>query len=469
MISFKEKIKDLEKNGLIKKRDKILIAFSGGPDSVFLFYLLNSLKKKYELKISLLYVNHNLRDDVENDLKFVKDFSKENDVEIFIENLDVLSYCKISKKSIELGARELRYKVLNKKLKELKFDKIATGHNLDDNVETLIFRLLRGTSIKGLKGIPRERENIVRPILQFEKREILSYLEKVKQDYIVDYTNNESDYSRNYIRNEIFPMFFKINKNFKNKVNDLILEINYRENSSSKINEKKDNFVKFLNKNNVEISRKKINQIFNSLFDSDGNLKNDGEKEFDLGKNKVLKKDYDGYKIIENHKKNLEKQKKFEIIKKNQSIEWYNSETIDFFENMLDFNNFFDEKKNFKYSFLVFEDEFENYLTLNGKKSKLIIRNRENGDKIYLKNLGPKKIKKILIDKKISKSARDFIPIIELVFEDKMEENIILAVSDIKFSKFLKKIYKNDIKNLKSNNKLLVIGRKKWQTEIRMT
>ena len=145
MNSFKEKIRDLKKSELIKKGDKILIAFSGGPDSVFLFLLLNFLKKEYELEIFLLYVNHNLRNDVKNDLEFIKSFSKKNNVKIFIENLDVLNYCKKNKKSVELGARELRYKVLIEKLKESNFDKIATGHNLDDNVETLVFRLLRGT------------------------------------------------------------------------------------------------------------------------------------------------------------------------------------------------------------------------------------------------------------------------------------------------------------------------------------
>ena len=83
MNSFKEKIRDLKKSELIKKGDKILIAFSGGPDSVFLFLLLNFLKKEYELEIFLLYVNHNLRNDVKNDLEFIKNFSKKNNVNFY--------------------------------------------------------------------------------------------------------------------------------------------------------------------------------------------------------------------------------------------------------------------------------------------------------------------------------------------------------------------------------------------------
>ena len=88
---------------------------------------------------------------------------------------------------------------------------------MDDNVETFIFRLLRGTSLNGLKGIPKIRENIIRPILEFEKKEILYFLKQNNLKYIIDYTNNENDFTRNFIRNKIFPNFEKVNPNFKQK------------------------------------------------------------------------------------------------------------------------------------------------------------------------------------------------------------------------------------------------------------
>ena len=187
---MKKKAEELKKSGLIKKNEKILIAFSGGPDSVFLYNLLNFLKEEYFLEISLTYINHNLREDVKNDLKFVKNFSEENDVPLYVESVDVRKYATENKKSIELSARELRYEAIEKVLQNINYDKIATGHNLDDNIETFIFRLLRGTSLKGLKGIPEKRENIIRPILQFEKKEILNCLQENKKNYKKDYTNN---------------------------------------------------------------------------------------------------------------------------------------------------------------------------------------------------------------------------------------------------------------------------------------
>ena len=245
MKEIYEKIKEIKNRNLISENDKILIAFSGGPDSMFLYYILKTLQKEYNLKISLIYINHNLRDDVDNDIK------------LYIKNIDVKKYAKENKKSIELAARELRYEIINKTLIEIEYNKIATGHNLDDNVETLIFRLIRGTSTKGLKGIPIKRGNIIRPILHFEKTEIIKFLNEKNIEYVNDYTNLENDYTRNYIRNKIFPMFSNINLNFKVKINELIEEMNY-----DKISENKIALIKMLENKKVKLSREKINNIY---------------------------------------------------------------------------------------------------------------------------------------------------------------------------------------------------------------
>ena len=250
MINYKiieNKLRKIIENNLIEKNDKILIAFSGGPDSVFLYYILKYLQNDFNLEISLLYVNHNLREDVEKDLNFVKSFSEENEVSLYIESVNVKENSKINKKSIELSARELRYKKLSEVYNKIKYNKIATGHNLDDNVETLIFRLLRGTSIKGLKSIPQKRNEIIRPILNYEKKEILSFLNKNSQNYITDYTNEENGYTRNYIRNKLFPMFSEINPSFRKKVNELIIEINKSEKSNCK-NKNKERIILLMEK-----------------------------------------------------------------------------------------------------------------------------------------------------------------------------------------------------------------------------
>ena len=449
---MKKKVEELKKSGLIKKNEKILIAFSGGPDSVFLYNLLFFLKEYYSIEISLIYVNHNLREDVKNDLNFVEEFSKENNVPLYIESVDVRKYAAENKKSIELAARELRYEAIEKVLQNLNYDKIATGHNLDDNIETFIFRLLRGTSLKGLKGIPSERKNIIRPILQFEKKEILNYLQENKKSYIIDYTNSENDYTRNYIRNEIFPMFVNINPTFRNKVNGLIQEINNKESLKTYISEEKntkEKFVQYLEKYDVELSRKKIDQIYETLYNENGDINMNGSKEFYLGNGKILRKKYDKLEVIMEEKKEVDEERV--EIKQNIPIKWYDYNII-LTDNILNTKSMEDFKEG-NVTFLKFTEkcEDENY--------KLFVRKRIEGDTILLNNLGHRKLKKILIDEKIPKWERDKIPVFEMKYK-KNNRNIsrILGIGDIKFSKYIKK---EEVKNKSENNeRLLIIGRK---------
>ena len=449
---IKKKVEELKKSGLIKKNEKILIAFSGGPDSVFLYNLLFFLKEYYSIEISLIYVNHNLREDVKNDLNFVEEFSKENNVPLYIESVDVRKYAAENKKSIELAARELRYEAIEKVLQNLNYDKIATGHNLDDNIETFIFRLLRGTSLKGLKGIPSERKNIIRPILQFEKKEILNYLQENKKSYIIDYTNSENDYTRNYIRNEIFPMFVNINPTFRNKVNELIQEINNKESLKTYISEEKntkEKFVQYLEKYDVELSRKKIDQIYETLYNENGDMNMNGSKEFYLGNGKILRKKYDKLEVIMEEKKEVDEERV--EIKQNIPIKWYDYNII-LTDNILNTKSMEDFKEG-NVTFLKFTEkcEDENY--------KLFVRKRIEGDTILLNNLGHRKLKKILIDEKIPKWERDRIPVFEMEYK-KNNRNIsrILGIGDIKFSKYIKK---EEVKNKSENNeRLLIIGRK---------
>ena len=430
MKEIYKKIKEIKNRNLISENDKILIAFSGGPDSMFLYYILKTLQKEYNLKISLIYINHNLRDDVDNDIKIITKFAKENGVKLYIKNIDVKKYAKENKKSIELAARELRYEMINKTLMEIEYNKIATGHNLDDNVETLVFRLIRGTSIKGLKGIPIKRGNIIRPILHFEKTEIIKFLDEKKVEYVIDYTNFENDYTRNYIRNEIFPMFFNVNSNFKLKINELIEDLNYNKTSKNKRL-----LIEKLEEKKVELTREKINNIYNSLYDSEDKLKKDGAKEFQIGENLVLRKKYDKIEIVSKKEKN-EKEKN-ETIKLNTQKKW-NLFEIGIFngENKILLNEY---KKSNKIKFYE--------IKLNKKVDEIKIRARIDGDRIKLKNVGYKKIKKILIDKKISKWERDEIPII-------LYENEILAIGNISISEHLEKI---NIEEIRENMIILCI------------
>ena len=364
--------KFIEKYKLIEKKDKILLAFSGGPDSVYMLEQLLSIKDEYELTLHLGYVNHNLRKDVNRDIEFVKKIAEKYNIEYSI--LDIYM-----DKFSESLARELRYEKLEDLKTKLGFNKIATGHNKSDNAETIIFRIIRGTSIDGLKGIAPRRDDIIRPILYLTKNEILS---RVNNEYIIDSTNLENDYSRNKIRNLIFPIFKEINNGFIDNIVNL-------HNNISNVDEIKKEILDMLKSNNISLNSRKINDIYNSYFSSESKM-------IDLGKDYIWYKSYNDYGV--------KKKEEFFLEEYSYILEYGKEIKIqDFYVGYV--NKILLEKN--KYS------EYNIYSFLYNSDDQIIVRNRKNGDK-----LGNKKLKKIFIDNKINRFERDQIPLV--VVNDKI-------------------------------------------------
>jgi tRNA(Ile)-lysidine synthase len=212
MKSTEQKVlRFIKENNLVPAGDKIIIALSGGPDSVFLLHFFNKYKKKFKIKIEAVHVNHLLRGkESDRDEIFCKTICDELNIPINIFSSDVKSVAKKEKLSLEVAGRKVRYKYFDKLLKLKKKTKLATAHNADDNAETVLLNMIKGAGLKGISGIPIKRGNIIRPILCLSKSEILEYLEENKFEYRIDQSNLSNDYERNFIRNEIFPL---INKN----------------------------------------------------------------------------------------------------------------------------------------------------------------------------------------------------------------------------------------------------------------
>ena len=215
-------IRFIEEQELIERGDKILVALSGGPDSVFLLHFLLKYRKKYGIEIGAMHVNHMIRGEEANkDEKFCRKLCLKLGVDYHTVKRNVPSFAKTNKISIEEAAREIRYKELTKIQKNFFYDKIATAHNCSDNAETVFLNLIKGTGLKGLSGIPIRRENIIRPILSISKDEILEYLKKNKVEYLIDKTNLSNIYERNFVRNEIFP---QIKKHLNPKIEQTIFK-----------------------------------------------------------------------------------------------------------------------------------------------------------------------------------------------------------------------------------------------------
>jgi len=192
---------------LIKPKDIIIVGLSGGPDSTCLTHVLWRLRKILDIEPIPVYVNHGLRpDEIPHEIEFCKAFVKSLGYDLIVKEIDLETYVKATGLNKQEAARNLRYEALNEVLKEKKAQAIAVGHNADDQAETIIMRLLRGTGPQGLQGIPVIRGNIIRPLIEVERKEIEEYLFKEGIHYVTDSSNLKTDYLRNWIRLKVMPL-----------------------------------------------------------------------------------------------------------------------------------------------------------------------------------------------------------------------------------------------------------------------
>lgn len=202
----------IKENDLIKTNDKILIALSGGPDSIFVLHFFNKYKNKFKIELSAVHINHLLRgQESDRDEMFCEAVCKELVIPFYSYRKNVKALAKRKNLSIELAAREVRYSAFQKLAKENKSDKIVTAHTANDNIETVFLNLIKGAGLNGIAGIPVKRGNIIRPILCLTKTEILNYLESNQFEYRIDQSNLSNEFERNFLRNEIIPLISKLN------------------------------------------------------------------------------------------------------------------------------------------------------------------------------------------------------------------------------------------------------------------
>ena len=409
MELFREILNINKKYNLIENNDNIVVGFSGGPDSVFLVEMLKKLQCFFNFKIYLVHINHLLRgEDADSDEKFSFEYAKKNNLEIFIKRIPVKKIAKEIGKTLEEVGREERYKFFSEIYEKVGANKIATAHNKDDQIETFLFRLTRGASLQGLEGIKTKNNNIIRPISEIYKKDILEYLNKNEIQYKIDKTNFENEFTRNSIRLDLIPFIEKrYNIKFKEKIFSLIEEIRENnQNNSLNLSDYTDsknrillekikflsNFDRknllglFLNEKNIEVNRNKIDEI-NSL------IKSNGTKKIDLNKT---------YRIVKNYTHLYIEEKREDNTINNSTIQLkIPSEQV--------FNNFkisIEIAKN-----LDIPKEKNQYLLDTLYNDIIEVRYRKEGDRIFLDENHSKKIKEIFIEQKIPKDIRDRIPI----------------------------------------------------------
>jgi tRNA(Ile)-lysidine synthase len=216
MKVLKDKIKEaieytLRKNNLFPETAHLLVAYSSGADSTCLAHALH----KIGYKVAIAHANFQLRgSESEADAKFASEFAEKLGLTYHERTFNTKNFQQEQKLSIQESARQLRYDWFEELRIAHSYHVIITAHHADDQAETMFFNFMRGAGISGLRGIPKVNGNIIRPLLDISKKEILDYLHKNKLTYREDSSNSETHYSRNFIRHEIFPLCEKIQPHF---------------------------------------------------------------------------------------------------------------------------------------------------------------------------------------------------------------------------------------------------------------
>lgn len=403
-----EKFKNfIEENNLIEKGDSIVSAVSGGSDSVFMLEMFLAIKDDYDLKIIVSHVNHGLRGaEAQRDEDFVKKLAEKNGLIYEVEHIDMAGYAKEHSLTCEEAGRKLRYLFFEEIKEKYKADKVAIAHNENDVAETIFLNIFRGTGLDGLESIPLRRDFYIRPILCFEKSEILDFLKENNIRYVDDSTNFTNDYKRNMIRNEIIPF---IKKNFNENIVSSMSRLASiaKENNLYLENIINDKYIDIVKSNTIDregfnelihyektlvlrkFLRENLNYLNNiskdNIEDMINLIKLDSGKKYDIDGKHYLVNDFD--KTIF---------KKLDINELSEEI------SLDFKLDKV--YNIYGSKFKFVLSDKILSKKYLDYDLLTGKLS---LRNRRSGDRFNPFGMkGSKKIKDYFVDKKVSSDDR---------------------------------------------------------------
>ena len=441
---IEEKVKKyIEDNELIQYGDTIVIGVSGGADSMMLLHFLKTYKDFYHIKLKVAHIHHGIRKEADEDRDYVKEVCRTWNVPCFVHHCNIKELAKIKKISEEEAGRIERYNFFISLTNP--HDKIATAHNTNDQAETLIMRFLRGSDIKGLRGIMPKRSNIIRPILCLTRKEIEAYCVAKNIIYHDDHTNFETVYTRNKVRLTCIPYIEKhMNPNvvqtlfehselykeeedfLESYIEDVFKEVVKHEKDKLIIN------IKCLKKEKVYIQKKLIYKCLESYIGHSKDITMQHIKSVI-----ELMMMQNGKKICLPYQTIVYKAYNELIIYKEEKEKFSNYKyTLEMGINKIEAFNIQIQMK--CVSRKTFEQSKENmytkYIDYDKIRDSLRLRTRQVEDYIVLKN-GSKKLKKFYIDEKIPQYKRDLLPIItdghEVVWVLDSRLNINYFVTDL--------------------------------------
>lgn len=405
--TIKEDEENNKKNINVSDKEKKItfaVAYSGGIDSQILLNIAYKLKDKLNYNLVAIHVNYNLRgEESTNDEMFARETAKNYNIDIYVKQIEKGSY---NNKNTQLEARKDRYLFFKELYDKKIYDYLLIAHNKDDLAETIIYRMIKGSGTNIYKALSKKRKYVLRPILNFYRKDIENYAKENNLSHREDSSNKTNKYSRNKLRNVIIPMLEEINLQAKNN----IIKFAYRVYEESNILRKKVNktykkieigrnkinikniknklllkkiIIKFLFKNNIEITEKRLLEILKIIYSKKPNI--------------ALR--FDDYNLTKSYCL-------LEIVKDNDinadSITVYNDGVYNFAGKTINIKTVLNKDIDYKKNIYI------------KKTFPIVIRKRKEGDFLYSYPNGDKKyLRKILIDLKVPFKDRDLIPIIE--------------------------------------------------------
>lgn len=416
---------NIEKYKLLEDTKTVLAAISGGPDSMAMLYSLYELRQEYGIRILVAHVNHGVRGEfAKRDQDFVQVISKELGLDYYTTNVDMVAYGKEHKMTSEEAGRLLRYGFFRKILEENGGGRIAVAHNKNDQAETVLHRIIRGTGLDGLRAMTMINGDVIRPLLNIGRDDIESFIEEKGIETVEDHTNLQTVYTRNKIRLELIPY---LRDNFNPNVVDSLYRLSEIAQSDLSVLdqeiEKKYNLVVKKRVNNSIIFRGKAfmkqdegtakRVVRKAIFDLLGNLDGFGEvhiqnvidlfssgvtgKSVDIGRDVSAIVSYDDLILRIGKTKDQKMEEAILEIGENCLSKWKLVVSLEEAEANSDHNEF---------STL--------YVDRDKIQGSILVRPRRDGDRIRPLGMeGTKKVKDIFIDNKVPRDERSQIPIFE--------------------------------------------------------
>lgn len=404
----------IQSKKLIQANQKIGVAVSGGIDSMCLLHFLNSQKSNLKIELCAINIDHSIRQNSKQDSEFVKNYCKQNGIPCHCFKVDAKKFCEQNKLSLEEGARICRYNVFNSLLQKKIVDKIAIAHHKQDQVETILLNLFRGTGLKGASGMEYASNGYIRPFLDTDKSQILAYSTQNNIPFVEDETNYDTEFSRNFLRQDIIP---QIKQHWQNFENNLINFSKLAKQDDDYINSLiafdslclEQNLVKIplnmfvLNMSIVSRLVRKSLEYLGSLKDIEqkhialiANLAKESENgtRINLPNKLVVIKEYDYITILKKHEKVVTKTQKFQLGK--QDILGYKTSITKKSSNL--------SPKTSNANCLQFD--------LDKLPKNAIWRTKQTGDMFTKFSGGTKKLKDYLIDKKVPTRIRSTLPVL---------------------------------------------------------